>query len=693
MSSIYVDRLSLFSLLSIICSGIKYSHIFYFNTTANVSAIAKIFGMLGVLKCEPQLIDIRITDVRDEKGECTLLKIKGIDINNICYEISDREFANNFFLRKFSHYFDYSKIIFFLEKALYDDIHDIVAFINVTKWYAGNRVNSDNKPVVLFLKKGPWFSYLSHYITGLNMKPVKYGSGIDRSWFHFFSLATNFILAKIRSRLNVTGKCSNKNENKIEETPSQITDKKAPLIGAWYTGKTVTFGLKNRSDFFWFLKSDVPYDQMFLYFCRTDVPATERISEILNKEKVRSIALSNQATDSKSIPVWNPGNKYKQLRKQLIMMVFKGYLSCAFKRNFVSLFYLTNMVYFVLKYSYWYDFFDSNNIKIHVSPDDHQKAYVPKNLALRECGGVSVSYQYSSGMDSSIHLSYGCDIVFSFGSAYRWTWEYSRSQVANFIYCGYITDYAFREVKEDSLKLRRQLLDKGVKFIICYFDETPAPDRMHVISNKMVTETYEYIIDTMLEDETLGLVLKPSRPESLYNEIPSIKSMIEKAKASGRCICIDSGSYHTDHYPTEAAQIADLSVCHLYGGTTALESHLSGVRAVFLDLEKLYSNPVYKLGYGEIVFDDIDNLSCAIKQFRDNPESIPGFGDLSAWVKDRDPFKDGNASLRIGQYINWLFVKIREGKKREEAIEFANQKYAELWGRENIVDFNCINTV
>jgi hypothetical protein len=114
---------------------------------------------------------------------------------------------------------------------------------------------------------------------------------------------------------------------------------------------------------------------------------------------------------------------------------------------------------------------------------------------------------------------------------------------------------------------------------------------------------------------------------------------------------------------------------------------------VFLDLEKLYSNPVYKLGYGEIVFDDIDNLSCAIKQFRDNPESIPGFGDLSAWVKDRDPFKDGNASLRIGQYINWLFVKIREGKKREEAIEFANQKYAELWGRENIVDFNCINTV
>ncbi len=693
MSSIYIDRLSLFSLLSVIRSGIKYSHVFYFNTTSNAGAIAKIFGMVGLLRSEPQLVDFRITDVRDEKGECTLLKIKGAEINNICYEISDREFAGNGFLRRFSLYFDFSKILFFFEKVLYNDIHDIAVIINVTKWHARHRVDSDDNSVVLFLKKGPWFRYLLNYIIGLKIKPVEYKAGIDLSFFLYLSYAKRFVFSKIGSRFNFAGTCSNNNVDKREENPPQVADNKKPLIGAWYTGKTVTFGLKERSDFFWLLKSKMPYEQVLMYFCRTDVPATERISEILNKEEVRSIALSSQATDSKDIPVWNPGNKYQQLRRQLIMMVFRGYFSCAFKGNFVSLFYLANMVYFVLKYSYWYDFFNSNNIKIHVSPDDHQKAYVPKYLALRECGGVSVSYQYSSGMDSSIHLSYGCDIVFSFGSAYRWTWEHSRSLVSNFIYCGYITDYAFSEVKENSLKLRRQLLGKGVKFVICYFDETPSSNKMYVFSNKMIAETYEYIINTMLGDETLGLVLKPSRPESLYNEIPAIKAMIEKAEASGRCICIDSGSYHTDRYPTEAAQIADLSVCHLYGGTTALESYLSGVRAVFLDLEKLYHNPVYKLGDGEIVFDNIDDLFCKINQFRDDPESVPGFGDLSAWVRDKDSFNDGNASLRMGQYINWLYVKIREGKRREEAIEFANQKYAEIWGQENIVGFNCTSTV
>jgi len=693
MNSIYVDRLSLFSLLSIICSGIKYSHIFYFNTTANAGTIAKIFGMVGVLKSEPQLVDFHITDLRDEKGESPLTKIMGVDINNICYEISDKEFANNTFLKRFSLYFDFRKILLYFEKILYDDIYDIVFFINVAKWYAKYRVNSDDKSVVLFLKKGPWSSYLSHYITRLNIKPVEYWPGIDHYCFLFISLAKNFMLLKIKVRLNAVRKRSNKNVDKREGVPSQITDKKTPLIGAWYTGKRVTFGLKKRSDFFWLLKSNISYEQVLMYFCRTDVPATEKISKILNKKQVRSIALSSQATDSKDIPVWNPSNKYRQLRRQLVMQVFKGYLSCAFKKDSISLFYLTNMIHFVLKYSYWYDFFNSNNIKIHIGPGDHQNVCVPKNLALRKCGGISVSYQYSNGMNSSIFHSYGCDIVFSFGSAYRWTWENNRPQVDNFIYCGYITDYAFSEVREDSLRSRRQLLDKGVKFVICYFDETPSSNRMDVISNKMVADTYEYFIRTMLEDETLGLILKPSRPETLYNEIPSMKGIIEKAKASGRCICIDEGSYHTDHYPTEAAQIADLSVCLLYGGTTALESHLSGVRTVFLDLEKLNSSPACNLGHGEIVFDNIDDLFCAINQFRDNSESIPGFGNLSAWAKDKDPFKDGNASLRMGQYINWLYVKIRDGKKREEAIEFANQKYAELWGRENIVGFHCTNTV
>ncbi len=148
---------------------------------------------------------------------------------------------------------------------------------------------------------------------------------------------------------------------------------------------------------------------------------------------------------------------------------------------------------------------------------------------------------------------------------------------------------------------------------------------------------------------------------------------------------MDGGDYVTDQYPAEAAQAADLCVGLLLSGTAALESYLSGTPTVFLDLERFPSNPVYKSGKNKVVFDSLDNLFLVIKQYRGDPQSVPGFGDLTTWVRDRDTFKDGNASLRIGLYIKWLFEKLEEGIGREETIEYANQKYAALWGKENVI--------
>ena len=192
----------------------------------------------------------------------------------------------------------------------------------------------------------------------------------------------------------------------------------------------------------------------------------------------------------------------------------------------------------------------------------------------------------------------------------------------------------------------------------------------------------------MLEDETIGLIVKPVYPKTLYKRIASVSDLIEKAKETGRCVFIDRGSYVTEQYPTEAAQAADLCVGLLLSGTVAIESYLSGTPTVFLDLEKLYSNPIYQWGKGKVVFDSLDDLFSAIRRYRENPISVPGFGDLSDWVKDRDTFKDGNASLRMGQYISWLFEKFKEGRTRENAIEYANQKYAELWRKENVVKWH-----
>lgn len=689
MNPIYIDRLTLSSLMAVILSRIKYSHILYFNKSSIADNIVNLFIKIRLLKVKPKPVEFNFGEIRDEKGGCQSLRV-GDDLRNICFEISRNEFKNNNFLKKFNSRFDFRKIEFFFEKIVAEEINGKVVFVHAAKWHAANKISSIEKSIIFFLEKDLWSKYLCHYISKLGVKPIEYRPIINSFYLICLKLGKDFLSAKIKALLNRSNIISRTNRDKeinIKEKNTNVAkNMKVPLIAVWYTGKAITFDLKKRSDFFWLLKSDVPRGQVLIYFDREDIPVTEDTANILKSEGIKkSLALTRSAVASKNIPIWNPTAEYKKLRNSLIGLILQTYLLNAVRFNIPSLFFIINMLNFTEKYAYWHDFFDSNNIKVHISPRDFTKPYAAKNLALEHCGGVSVSYQWSNLDFSSIVLSSCSDTMFSFGPEYKWIWRDNRSAIDNLVYCGYITDYAFKEVREDSFKLRKQLIDKGVKFVICFFDENSHNDRLSVITNAKSAETYAYFIRKMLEDETLGLIFKPGYPRTLFQRISSIGDLIEKAKATGRCVFVDKGSYVTEQYPTEAAQAADLCIGLLLSGTVAMESYLSGTPTVFLDLEKLYSNPIYQWGKGKVVFDNLDDLFMAINKYKENPESISGFGDLSLWVKDKDPFKDGNASLRMGQYINWLLDMFNQGKTREEAMEYANLKYADHWGEENVV--------
>ena len=99
MNIIYLDRLSFFSIFSIIWSRIDYSHIFYFNASPNGKKLIKIFRKLRILKVEPLLAEFILGEIRDEKGGCRFIKIWE-DLRDICFEISEKELKNNNFLEK-----------------------------------------------------------------------------------------------------------------------------------------------------------------------------------------------------------------------------------------------------------------------------------------------------------------------------------------------------------------------------------------------------------------------------------------------------------------------------------------------------------------------------------------------------------------------------------------------------------------
>ena len=60
-------------------------------------------------------------------------------------------------------------------------------------------------------------------------------------------------------------------------------------------------------------------------------------------------------------------------------------------------------------------------------------------------------------------------------------------------------------------------------------------------------------------------------------------------------------------------------------------------------------------------------------------------GDVSPVLDQLDPFRDGKASQRIGEYVTWYLKGLDENLSKDEALRAATDKYAEKWGIEKVI--------
>ena len=50
-----------------------------------------------------------------------------------------------------------------------------------------------------------------------------------------------------------------------------------------------------------------------------------------------------------------------------------------------------------------------------------------------------------------------------------------------------------------------------------------------------------------------------------------------------------------------------------------------------------------------------------------------------------DPFRDGKARQRIGEYVGCYVENIDNGKSREHSLTCASMNYSEKWGEDKVV--------
>ena len=67
---------------------------------------------------------------------------------------------------------------------------------------------------------------------------------------------------------------------------------------------------------------------------------------------------------------------------------------------------------------------------------------------------------------------------------------------------------------------------------------------------------------------------------------------------------------------------------------------------------------------------------------------MPALGDHSDILDNIDPFRDGKAGERIGNYIYTFLEKLDSGFEKNKAIEWCNDQYAENWGNDKIIKMN-----
>ena len=67
------------------------------------------------------------------------------------------------------------------------------------------------------------------------------------------------------------------------------------------------------------------------------------------------------------------------------------------------------------------------------------------------------------------------------------------------------------------------------------------------------------------------------------------------------------------------------------------------------------------------------------------PEGISGFGDWSSIIDEIDPFRDGLAAKRIGDYLHWLIQGYDQNQDKETIMGNAAEKYRKQWGDDKVL--------
>ena len=646
-------------------------------------------------------LDFRIADLRDESGLSVRLRLYNQDLSEVQQDIvNDARFEplfndssnglSSMFLAK-----RLATTVTADRGSIWRALHVVQACV----WARRQSQRNDDLDT-LFLERRPWHEQIANYCRRNSLTPVP----VKATWNVRRALLKNMPAGLLGSLRNVRHRRlvdviadpfrrrrssgSPGSERVAEVANNGVTHGTAsgsPKVAVQCYGMLNLDNPERHSDLFFWQDSDLVGSDILLTFSIPGFPLDAHKKTELERHGINSAVLHPGATSLPTEPVYNPPKQSlsRQDRPTAGGTREKAWFREQWARDQQSRGFWTNLA-------------ESQNIKVSVTWDKFDATHCAISDAVKSAGGVSVVYQRGYESHSSPQNTVGADLFFGFSQQGAVIERLSNSRIRYYVAVGFLGDHRFPLVADSARSIRQHLRANGAKRILAYLDENSTNDPRWRSGNDIPQRDYGFLLERVVDDPEFGLLLKPKVVGTLRSRLGPVAPLLERAEATGRCKVYqdrDPGSLHGWSPPVEAALAADVCVHgYLSAATAGIETALAGVPTLLLDLESWPVSPLYELGVGKVVFNSWDDLWNACSQQWSSGPQIPGFGDWGPVLDQIDPYRDGHAAQRMGNYIHSLIEDFRQGRDRESAMANTAERFCARWGPDKITEVNVSET-
>ena len=655
--NLYLENLTFDSFLFVFHNGFlkdiskREERIIYFIDASRIGIICgQLFRMM--LGVEFQQLKFKMMDIKDENGELVRLRIPRKDL----FEIQ-KKIIHSIEFRKLHHpSWKHSRLDKFLKKGIIDgDTTDnlscsrILYLINVIHWNNKNKIIHECQ---LMVKNRAWFNIYKEYASNFDIKLIAYNDILKFD-------PKNRIKQLIKKSPYLY--CSIRNlKNKIYNSKIKPTQSKNPKLFLEGRGDVNIKNNGHHSDFFWQMNSDFDANNL-LYNAKTD----EEYLLLRNKKICVSGGSVNYVKRNCKIHFCSTSRDFRE-EHEVIQKQLTTYNSTI---------------------NFWYSFLKQYNVKVWLTWYKYDNLHMAVADAITEYGGISAIWQMAFDGFPAKECEINADIIFSHSLFSHEIDKKLGSKFTNNIITGYPKDYAGKKLKEEATQLRHKLLSRGVKKIVFSIDENSRSDSRWQTGHELQRENYSFILEKVLETPWLGVIFKPKTAKTLRRRLGTVNELLNEAIKSGRCLLFEeSGHYTTSTPPILAGLASDVCIhSHLSAGTAALECTLEGKPTLLIDREGCPESKLYELPKNKVIFKNWEDTIQALMEHLQTPNGIPGFGDWTPIIDDFDPFRDGKAAQRMGNYLNWLIQGFEQGQDKDVIMSDAAERYAKEWGNDKVL--------